>query len=195
MDTYGTKDEKVIPLSEVELNKNYAVIITTNAGLWRYKIGDTVRFVSISPYRIKVSGRTKHHINVFGEELIIENAEDALKKVCKKTSAEIVDYTAAPIFMEGKEKGAHEWLIEFKTPPKDINYFNELFDNALKSLNSDYEAKRYNNMTLNKPKIHVARERLFYDWLKENDKLGGQHKVPRLSNTRQYLDQLLKLNN
>lgn len=195
MDTYGTKDEKVIPLSEVELNKNYAVIITTNAGLWRYKIGDTVRFVSINPYRIKVSGRTKHHINVFGEELIIENAEDALKKVCKKTQSEIKDYTAAPIFMEGKEKGAHEWLIEFKTPPKDINYFSELFDNALKSLNSDYEAKRYNNMTLNKPKINVARENLFYDWLKKNDKLGGQHKVPRLSNTRQYIDELLSINN
>jgi len=195
MDTYGTKNEKVIPLSEVELNKNYAVIITTNAGLWRYKIGDTVRFVSISPYRIKVSGRTKHHINVFGEELIIENAEDALKKVCKRTQAEIKDYTAAPIFMDGKEKGAHEWLIEFKTPPKDINYFNELFDNALKSLNSDYEAKRYNNMTLNKPKINIARENLFYDWLKQNNKLGGQHKVPRLSNTRQYIDELLALNN
>ncbi|RAJ14682.1 GH3 auxin-responsive promoter family protein [Olleya aquimaris] len=194
MDTYGSKDQKIIPLSEVELNKNYAVVITTNAGLWRYKIGDTVRFVSISPYRIKVSGRTKHHINVFGEELIIENAEDALKKVCKKTKSEIVDYTAAPIFMEGKEKGAHEWLIEFKTPPKDLNYFNELFDNALKSLNSDYEAKRYNNMTLNKPKINVAREQLFYDWLKQNNKLGGQHKVPRLSNTRQYLDDLLALN-
>ena len=195
MDTYGTKDEKVIPLSEVELNKNYAVIITTNAGLWRYKIGDTVRFVSINPYRIKVSGRTKHHINVFGEELIIENAEDALKKVCKKTHSEIKDYTAAPIFMEGKEKGAHAWLIEFKTPPKDINYFSELFDNALKSLNSDYEAKRYNNMTLNKPKINVARENLFYDWLKKNNKLGGQHKVPRLSNTRQYIDELLSINN
>ena len=195
MDTYGTKEEKVIPLSEVELNKNYAVIITTNAGLWRYKIGDTVRFVSINPYRIKVSGRTKHHINVFGEELIIENAEDALKKVCKKTQSEIKDYTAAPIFMEGKEKGAHEWLIEFKTPPKDINYFSELFDNALKSLNSDYEAKRYNNMTLNKPKINVARENLFYDWLKKNNKLGGQHKVPRLSNTRQYIDELLSINN
>lgn len=194
MDTFGTKDQKVIPLSEVQLNKNYAVVITTNAGLWRYMIGDTVRFVSISPYRIKVSGRTKHHINVFGEELIIENAEDALKKVCKKTKSEIVDYTAAPIFMDGKEKGAHEWLIEFKTPPKDINYFNELFDNALKSLNSDYEAKRYNNMTLNKPKIHIAREQLFYDWLKQNNKLGGQHKVPRLSNTRQYMDELILLN-
>ena len=194
MDTYGTSDEKVIPLSEVQKNKNYAVIITTNAGLWRYKIGDTIRFTSTDPYRVKVTGRTKHHINVFGEELIIENAEDALRQVCKKTKSAIVDYTAAPIFMSGKEKGAHEWLIEFKKPPKDINYFNELFDNALKSLNSDYEAKRYNNMTLTKPKIHIAREQLFYDWLKHNNKLGGQHKVPRLSNTRDYMDDLLKLN-
>ncbi|MCB0388088.1 MAG: GH3 auxin-responsive promoter family protein [Winogradskyella sp.] len=194
MDTYGTTNEKIIPLSEVETDKNYAVVITTNAGLWRYKIGDTVRFTSTNPYRIKVSGRTKHHINAFGEELIIENAEDALKKVCKKTKAEIVDYTAAPIFMKGKEKGAHEWLIEFKKPPTDINYFNELFDNALKALNSDYEAKRYNNMTLNKPTIHIAREQLFYDWLKQNNKLGGQHKVPRLSNNRDYMDALLDLN-
>lgn len=194
MDTYGTSQEKIIPLSEVEKDKNYAVIITTNAGLWRYKIGDTVKFTSINPYRVKVSGRTKHHINVFGEELIIENAEDALKKVCRKTKAEIVDYTAAPIFMKGKEKGAHEWLIEFKKPPKDIDYFNELFDNALKALNSDYEAKRYNNMTLNKPQIHVARQSLFYDWLKQHNKLGGQHKVPRLSNTREYIDELLSLN-
>jgi len=194
METHGTPNQRVIPLSEVEKGKNYAVIITTNAGLWRYKIGDTVRFTSISPYRIRVSGRTKHHINAFGEELIIENAEDALRKVCKKTKSEIVDYTAAPIFMVGKEKGAHEWLIEFKTPPKDIDYFNELFDNALKSLNSDYEAKRYNNITLNKPKINIAREKLFYDWLKINNKLGGQHKVPRLSNTRDYMDELLRLN-
>ncbi|MFI0428547.1 GH3 auxin-responsive promoter family protein [Mariniflexile sp. HMF6888] len=194
MDIYATDAEKAIPLSEVKLNQNYAVIITTNAGLWRYKIGDTVKFTSLSPYRIKVSGRTKHFINVFGEELIIENAEEALKKVCKKTKSEIVEYTAAPIFMEGKEKGAHEWLIEFKTPPKDIHYFNELLDNALKALNSDYEAKRYNNITLNKPKINIARKNLFYDWLKQNNKLGGQHKVPRLSNTRLYLDDLIKLN-
>jgi len=194
METYGTSEEKIIRLSDVEIGKNYAVIITTNAGLWRYKIGDTVRFSSINPYRVKVTGRTKHHINVFGEELIIENAEEALKQVCKKTKAEIVDFTAAPIFMEGKEKGAHEWLIEFKSPPQDINYFNELLDNALKSLNSDYEAKRYNNMTLNKPKINVARTHLFYDWLKVKDKLGGQHKVPRLSNTRDYIDELLQLN-
>lgn len=194
MDIYATSQEQAIPLSQVQLNKNYAVIITTNAGLWRYKIGDTVRFTSLNPYRIKVSGRTKHHINVFGEELIIENAENAFKKVCKRTKAEIVDYTAAPIFMEGKAKGAHEWLIEFKTPPKDINYFNELFDNALKALNSDYEAKRYNNITLNKPTIHIARKNLFHDWLKQHDKLGGQHKVPRLSNTRDYIDDLLSLN-
>jgi hypothetical protein len=195
MEVYATSEEKAIPLSEVELNKNYAVIITTNAGLWRYKIGDTVRFTSLKPYRIKVSGRTKHHINVFGEELIIENAENALKKVCKQTKSEIVDFTAAPIFMKDKEKGAHEWLIEFKTPPKSMAYFTELFDNTLKSLNSDYEAKRYNNMTLNKPKINVARTHLFHDWLKQNDKLGGQHKVPRLSNSRDYLEDLLKLNN
>ncbi len=194
MNTYGTSEQKVIPLGDVKLNTNYAVIITTNAGLWRYKIGDTIRFVSLKPYRIKVSGRTKHHINAFGEELIIENAEDALKKVCKRTGAEIVDYTAAPIFMQGKEKGAHEWLIEFKKPPESMGYFSELFDNALKSLNSDYEAKRYNNITLNKPKIHQARPNLFYDWLKQNNKLGGQHKVPRLSNTRDYINELISLN-
>lgn len=194
MDTYGGKNQKVIPLSEVEVDKNYAVIISTNAGLWRYKIGDTIRFTSVSPYRIKVTGRTKHHINAFGEELIIENAEDALKTVCKQTQAEIMDFTAAPIFMQGKEKGAHEWLIEFKTPPKDLNQFNILFDKTLQELNSDYEAKRYNNMTLNAPKVNIARKDLFYDWLKMNDKLGGQHKVPRLSNTRDYLDELLSLN-
>lgn len=194
MDTYGTLDQKIIPLSQVELKKNYALVITTNAGLWRYKIGDTVRFTSISPYRIKVSGRTKHHINVFGEELIIENAENALKKVCKRTKAEIVDYTAAPIFMKDKEKGAHEWIIEFKKTPEDLDYFIELFDNALKSSNSDYEAKRYNNLTLNKPTIHIGRQNLFYDWLKQHNKLGGQHKIPRLSNSREYMDELLILN-
>ncbi|WP_067146960.1 GH3 auxin-responsive promoter family protein [Pseudotamlana agarivorans] len=194
MDIYATSEEKAIPLSEVELDKNYAVIITTNAGLWRYKIGDTVRFTSLNPYRIRVSGRTKHHINVFGEELIIENAENALKTVCNATHSEIVEYTAAPVFMQGKEKGAHEWLIEFKTPPADINYFTELLDRTLMTLNSDYEAKRYNNITLNQPKVNIARKNLFYDWLKQNNKLGGQHKIPRLSNTREYIDELLVLN-
>lgn len=194
MDTYGGPSEKVIPLSEVETGKNYAVVITTNAGLWRYKIGDTVRFTSTSPYRIKVSGRTKHHINVFGEELIIENAEEALKNASLVTNCEIVDYTAAPIFMEGKEKGAHEWIIEFKKPPRDFEKFKVELDKALQQVNSDYEAKRYNNFTLNMPQIHQAREKLFYDWLKKNGKLGGQHKVPRLCNSRDYVEELLKMN-
>ncbi|MBT8261688.1 MAG: GH3 auxin-responsive promoter family protein [Bacteroidia bacterium] len=194
MSTYGTPDQKIVPLSEVEKDENYAIVITTNAGLWRYKIGDTVRFTSVNPYRIRVTGRTKHHINVFGEELIIENAEAALRKVSKLTDTEIVDYTVAPIFMEGKEKGAHEWIIEFKTPPKDFTNFSQLLDKSLQEVNSDYEAKRFNNTTLNAPKIHCARTRLFYDWLKLNDKLGGQHKVPRLSNSREYLEELLTLN-
>jgi hypothetical protein len=194
MDTYGSASEKVIPLEQVQVAKNYAIVITTNAGLWRYKIGDTVRFTSISPFRIKVTGRTKHHINVFGEELIIENAETALKQASKHTQCEILDYTAAPIFMEGREKGAHEWIIEFKTPPKDLSLFTKSLDSALMDLNSDYQAKRFNNITLNLPKVHVARQRLFYDWLKQKNKLGGQHKVPRLSNKRDFIEELLHLN-
>ncbi len=194
MDIYGSPNQQAIPLWEVEIGANYAIIITTNSGLWRYKIGDTVRFTSKSPYRIRVTGRTKHHINVFGEELIIENAEEALKNICKKTGAEIKDYTAGPIFMSGKDKGAHEWIIEFRKPPEEIAYFTEFLDNALKSLNSDYEAKRYNNITLKMPKVHVARENLFYDWLKSKDKLGGQHKIPRLSNRRDYIEELLEMN-
>jgi len=194
MDTYGSASQKVIPLEQVQVAKNYAIVITTNAGLWRYKIGDTVRFTSISPFRIKVTGRTKHHINVFGEELIIENAETALKQASKHTQCEILDYTAAPIFMEGREKGAHEWIIEFKTPPKDLSLFTKSLDSALMDLNSDYQAKRFNNITLNLPKVHVARQRLFYDWLKQKNKLGGQHKVPRLSNKRDFIEELLHLN-
>ena len=193
MQTHGTLTETLVPLSGVKKGGNYAIVITTNAGLWRYKIGDTVMFTSTAPYRIKVTGRTKHFINVFGEELIIENTDKALKIVAKKTKSEIVDYTVAPIFMEGKSKGAHEWIIEFKTPPKDLNYFGELLDNSLKSLNSDYEAKRYNNITLNKPIIHAAKQGLFYKWMKHNNKLGGQHKVPRLSNSRKFLEELLKI--
>ena len=194
MDAYASGDQQAIPLWEVEVGKNYAIIITTNAGLWRYKIGDTVRFTSINPYRIKITGRTKHHINVFGEELIIENAEEALKNICKETGAEIKDYTVAPVFMSGKEKGAHEWIIEFRKAPDEIENFTQFLDRALKSLNSDYEAKRYNNMTLKMPKVHVARENLFYDWLKSKDKLGGQHKIPRLSNEREYVEELLEMN-
>ncbi|WP_224488786.1 GH3 auxin-responsive promoter family protein [Robertkochia flava] len=194
METFGTPSEKVIPLWEVEKDRNYAMIITTNAGLWRYLIGDTVRFTSVHPYRVKVTGRTKHHINVFGEELIIENAEEALKRACSATGAEIIDYTAAPVFMKGKEKGAHEWLIEFRKLPECENQFLELLDTHLQSLNSDYEAKRYNNMTLRRPLLHIARKNLFYDWLKKHDKLGGQHKVPRLSNSRDYLEEMLLMN-
>ena len=195
MDTFGTENQKVIRLSDVELFKNYAVVITTNAGLWRYLIGDTIRFTSLSPYRIRVSGRTKHHINVFGEELMVENTDMALAKTCSDIHCEVKDYTVAPIFMKDKEKGAHEWMIEFKKQPDDIRLFQKTLDENLQSLNSDYEAKRYNNMTLNQLKINVARENLFYDWLKENNKLGGQHKIPRLSNERDYLEQLKSMQN
>ena len=193
MDTFGTPEQKAVRLSDVQLFKNYAMVITTNGGLWRYLIGDTVRFTSLNPYRVRVSGRTKHHINVFGEELMVENTDQAIAKACKMTQTEIVDYTVAPIFMKDKEKGAHEWMIEFKKEPQDIAAFQKILDDTLQSLNSDYEAKRYNNMTLNPLVINVARERLFYDWLKESDKLGGQHKIPRLSNKRDYLEQLKKM--
>ncbi len=195
MDTFGTSNQKVIRLADVELFKNYAVVITTNAGLWRYMIGDTIRFTSLSPYRIRVSGRTKHHINVFGEELMVENTDMALAKTCTTLQCEVKDYTVAPIFMKDKEKGAHEWMIEFKKNPEDVNLFHKILDENLQSLNSDYEAKRYNNMTLNPLKVNVARENLFYDWLKENNKLGGQHKIPRLSNERDYLEQLKSMQN
>ncbi|MDO4783459.1 MAG: GH3 auxin-responsive promoter family protein, partial [Capnocytophaga felis] len=193
METFGTNQQKIIPLSEVKPNKNYAMVITTNAGLWRYLIGDTVRFTSVSPYRVKITGRTKHFINVFGEELIIENTEKGLEKACKLTGSEIIDYTVAPIFMQDKLKGGHEWIIEFSKLPSNIEKFTEILDEELKKLNSDYEAKRYNNMTLNIPKVHIARENLFHNWLKNKDKLGGQNKVPRLSNNRQYIEELLLL--
>ena len=194
MDTFATPNQKIIRLADVELFKNYAIVITTNSGLWRYLIGDTVRFTSLNPYRIRVSGRTKHHINVFGEELMVENTDQAIAKACQLTQTEVVDYTVAPIFMEGKEKGAHEWMIEFKQNPSDLAQFQKIVDDTLQSLNSDYEAKRHNNMTLNPLVINLARPQLFYDWLKERDKLGGQHKIPRLSNQREYLDQLKALN-
>jgi GH3 auxin-responsive promoter len=193
MDTFGTLNQHVIRLNQVELNKNYALVITTNSGLWRYLIGDTIRFTSLNPYRIKVTGRTKHHINVFGEELMVENTDTAVAKTCKEFNCEIVDYTVAPIFMTNQQKGAHEWIIEFKTKPDSIENFRKALDENLQSVNSDYEAKRYNNMTLNPLVLNVARENLFYDWLKQQDKLGGQHKVPRLSNERTYLESLIVL--
>lgn len=193
MDVFGTPDQRAIRLSEVELHKNYAIVITTNGGLWRYMIGDTIRFTSLAPYRIRVTGRTKHHINVFGEELMVENTDMAIAKACQLTQTEVVDYTVAPVFMQGKEKGAHEWMIEFKNNPENPEAFRKTLDDALQTLNSDYEAKRYNNMTLNPLILNVARPHLFYDWLKEHNKLGGQHKIPRLSNQRDYLEQLKNL--
>ena len=193
MTEYKGESSVTIPLSEVKKDIDYGLVITTNAGLWRYMIGDTIKFTSLKPFRIKITGRTRHYINVFGEELNIENVEDALKLACEKTNATIVDYTVAPIFMEGKNSGGHEWMIEFKEHPINLLYFTELLDNALKSINSDYEAKRYKNLTLAFPKIQVAKQGLFYDWLKKNGKLGGQHKVPRLLNIRDFLEELLAL--
>jgi hypothetical protein len=190
MDNFGKENQKIIRLADVELSKNYALVITTNSGLWRYLIGDTVRFTSLNPYRIRVTGRTKHHINVFGEELMVENTDQAIAKACQITNTEVVEYTVAPVFMKDKEKGAHEWMIEFKKPPADVVFFQKVLDETLQSLNSDYEAKRFNNMTLNPLIINIARTNLFYDWLKDKNKLGGQHKIPRLSNDREYLELL-----
>lgn len=187
----GNPQARAIPLWEVETDVNYAIIITTNAGLWRYMIGDTVVFTSTDPFRIRISGRTKNFINAFGEELIIENAEKALSIACEKTNAVITEYTAAPIFLSEEKKAAHEWAIEFEQLPHDMAYFVEMLDNALKSVNSDYEAKRYHNLMLQLPIIHPMPEGTFYNWLRSKNKLGGQHKVPRLSNERKYLDEIL----
>ncbi|MDQ0476806.1 MULTISPECIES: GH3 auxin-responsive promoter family protein [Chryseobacterium] len=194
MDQFDPDNLQAIPLEEVEIGKNYAMVITTNSGLWRYLIGDTVRFTSLQPYRIKVSGRTKHYINAFGEELMIDNVETALSKACEATDSSILDFTGAPVFMQQGESGAHEWIFEFTQQPADLERFSEVFDNHLKSVNSDYEAKRYNNITLKKPIIHVAKPHLFYNWMSERGKLGGQNKVPRLSNDREYIEPLLKMN-
>ena len=193
MANYKGENSETIPLSEVKTGIDYALIITTNSGLWRYLIGDTIRFTSLDPFRIKITGRTRHYINVFGEELNIENVEDALKLTCEKTDSLINEYTVGPIFMKDKKSGGHEWIIEFSRLPENMDYFTEILDNSLKSINSDYEAKRYNSMTLAMPKIHVAKEGLFYDWLKKKGKLGGQHKVPRLSNKRDFVEELLTL--
>lgn len=195
MDEFYSDSPKIITLENVEIGVNYAMVISTNGGLWRYIIGDTVKFVSLSPFRIKVTGRTKFYINAFGEELMVENAETALKIAQEKTNSIISEYSAGPIFMKGKEKGGHEWIIEFSKQPDSLEKFTEILDLELQKVNSDYEAKRYNNMTLNIPVIHSAKHNLFYDWMKKRGKLGGQNKVPRLANDREYIDSLLKLNN
>ncbi len=186
---------QVLTIADVELNKNYALVISTNSGLWRYIIGDTVKFTSRFPHRIKITGRTKHFINAFGEEIIIDNAEKALKIACEKTGALIREYTAAPIYMADNAKGAHEWLIEFENQPNDLDFFTTILDNALCALNSDYEAKRYKGITLSAPIIKIMKPGSFFEWMKERGKLGGQNKVPRLSNTREYVDALIGMQN
>ena len=184
----------VLPLWEVEVGKNYAMLISTSCGLWRYILGDTVRFTGKEPYKIVISGRTKHFINAFGEELIIDNAEKGLLKACSATGARILDYTAAPVFMDENAKCRHQWLIEFSKKPDSVEQFAEILDDELQQINSDYEAKRYKNKTMQQLEVVVAREGLFNDWLKGKGKLGGQHKVPRLSNNRQHIDELLLMN-
>ncbi|MES2063203.1 MAG: GH3 auxin-responsive promoter family protein [Bacteroidota bacterium] len=187
------ENPKTLTLDEVELNKNYALIITTNAGLWRYMIGDTIRFSSLSPFRIQITGRTKHFINAFGEELIIDNAERALAEACSQTGAIIRDYTAAPIYFNDKECGAHEWLIEFEKRPAEFERFVDLLDETLRRVNSDYDAKRFKDMALRRPQVRVVAQNTFFNWMKEKGKIGGQHKVPRLANNREYVDSILKM--
>ncbi|SEM86804.1 GH3 auxin-responsive promoter [Prevotella sp. ne3005] len=183
-----------VPLWGVETGKNYAMVISTSCGLWRYEIGDTVQFTSTNPYKFIISGRTKHFINAFGEELIVDNAEQGLAYACEQTGAEVLEYTAAPVFMDANAKCRHQWLIEFSKRPQDMQQFADLLDKRLQEINSDYEAKRYKDITLQHLEIIEARPNLFNDWLKMRGKLGGQHKVPRLSNSRDSIDQLLKLN-
>ena len=194
MEEWDKEQPKVIPLPDVEVGKNYAVVISTNAGLWRYKIGDTVKFTSTLPYRFKISGRTKHFINAFGEEVIVENAESAIQFACEQTGASITNFTAAPVYFGGADsKGAHEWVVEFSTPPQDPEEFAGILDHRLREINSDYDAKRHKNLALTRLILHQAPAGLFESWLGKKGKLGGQHKVPRLSNSREYIDEILAL--
>ena len=195
MDQLDEENPRTILLHEVEKGVNYAMIISTNAGLWRYMIGDTVVFTCVDPYRIKITGRTKNFINAVGEEVIVDNAVKALAIACGKCDAVINEFTAAPVYFNSDENASHEWLIEFEKTPENIEYFAETLDNALKSLNSDYEAKRYHNMVLRPPIVREVPYQTFYNWLKSKNKLGGQYKVPRLSNNRKYVDEILKMVN
>jgi hypothetical protein len=190
----GVNSKTVLPLSDVQLNENYALVISTNAGLWRYIIGDTVRFTSVVPYRFKITGRTKSFINAFGEELVVENAEKAVAETCLRTNAAIREYTVAPIYMSDDTKGAHEWLIEFEKMPENLTVFTHILDGELKNLNSDYEAKRTGNLSLDMPNVYIAKKGLFEKYLKSIDKLGGQHKIPRLNNDRNLMEILRRMN-
>ena len=194
MDEFGREKPTVVPLWAVETGKNYAMVITTSSGLWRYIIGDTVKFTSTNPYKFVITGRTKHFINAFGEELIVDNAEKGLAYACGQTGAQVSEYTAAPVYMDGNAKCRHQWLVEFSRQPDDLNHFADLLDSHLQQINSDYEAKRYKNITLQHLEIINAQEGLFEKWMKQRGKLGGQNKVPRLSNSREYIDSLLLLN-
>ena len=190
LEEYGKPDARTVGLRQVELNKNYALVISTNGGLWRYLVGDTVAFTSLKPYKIKVTGRVKYFMNAFGEEVIAENADKAIAKACEVTHTVVNDYTAAPIYFNENENGAHEWLIEFDSPPEDLDSFTKELDSALKDLNSDYEAKRYKNIALRMPLVRSVPHGTFQLWLKTKGKLGGQHKVPRLSNERKMIEEI-----
>jgi hypothetical protein len=194
MDEFDKPNPTVVPLSGVEVGRNYAMVISTSCGLWRYIIGDTVKFTSTRPYKFIITGRTKHFINAFGEELMVDNAERGLAEACRQTGAQVAEYTAAPVFMDAEAKCRHQWVIEFAEQPDSVERFARILDETLQTINSDYEAKRHKNITLQPLEIVVARPQLFHDWLKEKGKLGGQHKVPRLSNNRDYIDELLKMN-
>jgi hypothetical protein len=191
---YGKKEPHTIGLGDVETGKNYALVISTNGGLWRYLLGDTIQFTSLNPFRIKVSGRLKHYINAFGEEVIVDNTDFAVAAACKITGAVVNEYTAAPIYFSDSSNGGHEWLIEFEKEPADRAVFSDELDKALKEVNSDYEAKRYKDIALRKPLLHVIQKGVFTEWLRKKGKLGGQHKVPRLSNDRTLIEEILKLN-
>lgn len=190
MDEFDRESSKTFTLEEVELGKNYAIIISTNSGLWRYRLGDTVEFRELNPFKIRITGRTQHHINAFGEEVMVANADAALATACHATQSSIVEYTAAPLHMSTKSTGRHEWFIEFEKPPPDLGTFTQLLDEALKSVNSDYEAKRSKNLVLQEPLVRSLAKGTFHGWLESKKKYGGQNKVPRLSNSRQYLEGL-----
>jgi len=193
MSDWDSQNPTVLSLDEVELNENYAIVMSTKAGLWRYIIGDTIKFTNKYPFKIKVTGRTRHFINAFGEEVIIDNAERAIQIACNYSQAIVNEYTAGPIFMDENQKGAHQWLIEFDVPPGDLDHFTKILDNSLKTLNSDYEAKRHKNLALELPHIISVPKGTFYEWMKKRGKVGGQNKIPRLANNRKYLDELMNM--
>ncbi len=193
MSDWGMENPRVLTLEQVELDENYAIVISTNAGLWRYIIGDTIKFTNKYPFKIKVTGRTKHFINAFGEEVIIENAERAIQIACHHSHAIVDEYTAGPIFMGDNQKGAHQWIIEFDVAPKDLDHFTRILDNSLKTINSDYEAKRHKNLALEMPHITSVPKGTFYKWMKIRGKIGAQNKIPRLANDRKYLDELMNM--